>query len=33
MPALATSSVSALLSFRCLGDMAVVNGVWSDVGG
>ena len=27
----ATGSVSDLLSFRCLGDMVVLNGVWSDV--
>ena len=31
VPALATGSVSDILSFRCLGDMAVFNGVWSDV--
>ena len=30
MYALATGSVSGLLSFR-LGDMVVLNGVWSDV--
>ena len=30
-PTLATGLVSDLLSFRCLGDMAVLTGVWSDV--
>ena len=29
--AVATGSVSDQLSFRCSGDMAVLNGVWSDV--